>query len=95
MFTHIVLFKLIDRRPESVAATRVKMAGLAEGFEPLRGRAVGVDVVRSDPSYDLALITRFDDLAGFEIYRRHPVHRPVLAHLHTAAESATAVDFES
>lgn len=95
MFTHIVLFKLKDRRPESIAATRAKLAGLTRGIETLCSLEVGVDVMRSGRSYDLALITRFDDKAGYEVYRQHPVHLPVLAHMHEAAESAVAVDFES
>lgn len=95
MFTHIVLFKLKDVRPENIATTRAKLTGLVGNIETLRGLEVGVDVMRSGRSYDLALITRFDDRAGYEIYRQHPVHLPVLAYLHEAAESAVAVDFES
>lgn len=95
MFTHIVLFKLKDPRPESIAATQAKLSSLAGDIETLRGLEVGRDVVRSSRSYDLALITRFDDMAGYEAYRQHPLHLPVLAHMHEAAESAVAVDFES
>lgn len=95
MLTHIVLFKLKDRRPESITATQEKLASLAQGIETLRGLEVGADVVRSSRSYDLALITRFDDMAGYEVYRQHPVHLPVLAHIQEAAESVVAVDFES
>jgi hypothetical protein len=95
MFTHIVLFRLKDRRPESIAATRARLESLGQGIETLRGLEVGVDVTRSGRSYDLALITRFDDAAGYAAYREHPIHLPVLAHLSDAAESAVAVDFES
>lgn len=95
MFTHIVLFRLKDRSPESIAATRARLESLGHGIETLRGLEVGVDVTRSGRSYDLALITRFDDAAGYAVYREHPVHLPVLAHMHDAAESAVAVDFES
>ena len=95
MFTHIVLFKLRDRSPESIAATRVHLERMRLAIETLRELEIGVDIMRSGRSYDLALITRFDDRAGFEAYREHPAHRPVLAHLHEATESAAAVDFES
>ncbi len=95
MLTHIVLIKLKDRRPESITATQKKLASLAQGIETLRGLEVGADVVRSSRSYDLALITRFDDIAGYEVYRQHPAHLPVLAHIQEAAESVVAVDFES
>ncbi len=95
MLTHIVLFKLKDRSPDSIAETRAQLETLAQGIETLRGLEVGVDIVRSGRSYDLALITRFDDMAGYLDYREHPIHLPVLAHMHEAAESVVAVDFES
>ena len=95
MLTHVVLFRLKDRRPESIAATRAVLESLASGIETLRGLEVGVDIVRSERSYDLAIITRFDDMAGYEVYRQHPVHLPVLAYMSEAVDSAAAVDFES
>ena len=96
MFTHVVLFKLKDRSPEKIAETQAQLERLGRGgIETLRALEVGVDVVRSGRSYDLALITRFDDAAGYGVYREHPVHLPVLAYMHEAAESAVAVDFES
>lgn len=94
MLTHIVLIKLKDPSPQIIDVTRAKLQGLS-GIETLRGLEVGVDVVRSGRSFDLALITRFDDMAGFQIYREHPIHLPVLAHMAEAAESTIAVDFES
>jgi len=94
MFTHVVLFRLKDRRPESVAASRAVLESLAGGIETLRRLEVGTDVVHSERSCDLALITRFDDMAGFEVYRQHPVHLSVLTHMREAAESSVTVDFE-
>ncbi len=95
MFTHIVLFKLKDSSAESVAATRAHLERMRLAIETLRELEIGVDVTRSGRSYDLALITRFDDRAGFELYREHAAHQPVIAHLHEAAASAVAVAFES
>lgn len=95
MFTHIVLFRLKDRSRESIAGTRARLESLGHGIATLRGLEVGVDLTHSGRSYDLALITRFDDAAGYAVYREHPVHLPVLAHMGEAAESSVAVDFES
>jgi hypothetical protein len=95
MFTHVVLFRLKDRRPDSIAVTRSVLETLSNGIETLRGLEIGVDVMRLERSYDIALITRFDDRAGYEVYRSHPVHLPVLAHMRDAAESSVAVDYES
>lgn len=95
MLTHVVLFKLKDRRPESIAEAKSRLDSLASGIETLRSIEIGTDIVRSGRSYDIVLITRFDDLDGYQIYREHPIHLPVLAYFHDAAESTVAVDFES
>lgn len=95
MLTHVVLLKLKDRSPASIEATRARLEGLAQAVETLRGLEVGIDITRSGRSYDLALITRFDDAEGYEVYRAHPAHLPVLAHMHEAAESVVVVDFEN
>jgi len=68
---------------------------LKEGIPTLRSLEIGEDVTRSSRSYDLALITRFDDAAGFQVYREHPVHLPVLDYMREACETTAAVDFES
>jgi hypothetical protein len=64
-------------------------------IEVLKSLEVGQDVVRSARSYDLALIARFEDRAGLEIYNTHPVHQPILAYLRERMSAVTAVDFES
>jgi len=93
MFIHVVLFKLKDRSAASVAATHAQLSSLTT-IETLRGYEVGADIIHSPRSYDLALIARFDDMAGYELYRDHPIHQPVLAHTREAAETIIAVDFE-
>ncbi len=95
MLTHVVLIKLKDRRPESIAGVRAQLDTLAGNIPSLRAIEVGLDVLRSDRSFDLALVARFDDLAGLEAYQSHPVHLPVLATLREAAETVVAVDYES
>jgi len=56
---------------------------------------VGVDIVRSGRSYDLALITRHTDLAGMEAYQVHPVHQELLAWVKPRVTKVVAVDFVS
>jgi phosphomannomutase len=94
MLTHVVLFKLKDRTPENVTRTASQLATLAGRIPTLRGIEFGADVIHSGRSYDLALIARFDNLAGLEAYQTHPIHLPVLAFLREACESIIAVDFE-
>ena len=93
MLTHVVLFKLTDRSAENVARTREVLRSLEGKVPSLRGLEVGGNVVASARAYDIALIGRFDDLAGLEAYQGHPEHIQVLDYLQTVLETAVAVDF--
>ncbi len=61
----------------------------------LRHLEVGVDVLRSERSYDLALVTKFDSLEDLQAYQAHPVHVDVTKYIASVIESAVAVDYES
>nr|WP_315989306.1 Dabb family protein [Desulforamulus aquiferis] len=67
-----------------------------EGKIPqLRHLEVGADVLHTERSYDLALITKFDSLEDLQTYQVHPVHVEVANYLAKVREAAVAVDFES
>lgn len=93
MLTHVVLFKLKDEA--MIEKTMAVLRSLEGNVPTLREIEVGRDVVGSARSYDIALITRFDSLAGMEAYQSHPFHQEVLAHMRTVVEGAVAVDYES
>ncbi len=94
MITHIVLFKLENRTPETVEESLRALRAL-EGVVPtLRGLTVGADIVHAARSYDIGLIARFDDLAGLEAYREHPEHVAAAKYLNSVCSAIAAVDFE-
>lgn len=95
MITHIVFFKLKDRSPRSVEKTRDVLMGLKSRIPQLRQLEVGTDVLHSERSYDLALVTKFDSLEELEIYQKHPVHVEMAKYMTSVRESAIAVDYES
>ncbi len=94
MIIHVVLFRLKDRSRANVERTVSKLAALRDKVPSLRSLEVGSDVIGSDRSYDVALIARFDDLAGLEAYRVHPEHVNVVEFIAGVKESTVAVDFE-
>lgn len=94
MITHIVMVKLKEPTAENIAEVVAKIKSMRGQIDVLRSLEVGADIVRSERAYDVALIARFDDMAGLETYNTHPVHLPVLDFLR-ARISAAAVDFES
>lgn len=95
MITHIVLFKLIDRSPENIRRTREALNGLWGRVPQLKRLEVGVDVVRSERSYDLALVAEFSTLSDLEAYQAHPAHVEVLEYMKKVKDSSIAVDYES
>jgi len=93
MITHIVLFKLIDRRDAQKA--RDVMVGMKGKIPQLRHLEVGVDVLHSERSYDLALVTKFDSMEDLKAYQAHPVHVEVQKYMTSVRESSVTVDYES
>lgn len=95
MITHIVLFKLTDATPETMAATRAKLLSMDGKIPQLRHLEAGVDLIRSERSYDVALITRFDSLADLQTYQGHPYHAgEVIPYMKSVCSSIVAVDYE-
>jgi hypothetical protein len=95
MITHVVLMKLKDQSTQSIQSSHDLLGSLNGKIPSLRYLEVGIDITRSERSYDLALITKFDDLAGLKAYLTHPTHLAVLTKLRELAASAPTVDYES
>jgi hypothetical protein len=95
MITHIVLFKLKDRSPESVARTAAVLRDMEGKIESLRHIEIGTDVLHSERSYDIALYTKFDNMEGLQAYQIHPVHKVVIEHISSVREASVSVDYES
>ncbi|MFC5405268.1 Dabb family protein [Cohnella soli] len=95
MITHIVLFKLKDRSPESVERTAQVLRNMEGKIDVLRHLEVGVDVLHTERSYDIALYTKFDSMEDLQTYQVHPEHQKVIAHMNEHRESSVSADYES
>lgn len=96
MITHIVLFKLANPTAENIAATRNKLLGMDGKIDLLRHIEVGVDLIRSERSYDIALTTRFDSMEDLQAYQIHPYHAgEVVPHMKSVCSSTVVVDYEN
>jgi len=94
MLTHVVLFKF---KPETTAAQAAQLETRLRGLPPviseIREFRIGRDVVRSERSYDLALVSAFDDLAAMQRYQVHPAHQEVVALVKAFCAGVIAGDF--
>lgn len=96
MITHIVLFKLSEPTTENIEATKNKLLSMAGKIDQLRHIEVGVDVIRSERSYDIALTTRFDSLEELQAYQVHPYHAgEVVPYMKAVCSAIAAVDYNS
>ena len=96
MITHIVFFKLADPTPDMVSATRERLLAMKGKIDVIRRLEVGADVIRSERSYDLALVARFDTLSDLRVYQEHPLHAgDVVPYVRSVCSSIVAVDYES
>ncbi len=91
MFTHVVTFQLKSEADIPEAARRLQSLG--ERVPSLRSIEVGVDTGRGPRSVHMALITRFDDPAGYQAYAVDPYHQEVLAFMAGVVERASVVDW--
>ena len=94
MIRHIVMFKIKDEFKNEIPQ-------LVKNFYDMKGKIggmvdleAGADFLGSERSYDLALITVFENRAAFDAYQTHPVHMPVKKHMHEVRSASVACDYE-
>lgn len=95
MIAHIVLFKLNSPTDENSAAVRDMLLSMNSRVPLLRHLEVGIDIIRSERSYDVALYTKFDSLADLQAYQIHPYHAgTVIPFMKANCSSIVATDYE-
>ncbi|GKX68032.1 Dabb family protein [Inconstantimicrobium mannanitabidum] len=94
MFTHIVFFKLKEATEDNLKKASGILNSMEGKIPQLKQLEVGVDVVKNDRSFDIALITRFDSKEDYEIYAVSDYHvNEVLKNLKPLLEVSKTVDF--
>jgi hypothetical protein len=95
MIVHIVLFKLNNPTTENTEAVKNMLLSMNGKLPLLRQLEVGVDIIRAERSYDVALYTKFDNLADLQAYQIHPYHADtVVPFMKANCASIVAVDYE-
>ena len=95
MLKHVVLLKFKKGASESAIAEIEKGLGelpdiIPEIMEFLFGR----DVLRSERSYDFALVSEFENIEAMQRYQVHPAHQKVVAKIKEVCDSLVVVDFQ-
>ncbi|MCX7748658.1 MAG: Dabb family protein [Clostridia bacterium] len=95
MITHIVFFKLKDRSKESIEKAYDVLNSLQGKIPELLSLEIGMDLLHTERSYDLALTAKFNSLEDLQAYQVHPVHVEVANYIASVRESVVAVDYET
>lgn len=74
MFTHIVFFKAKEPTKENLQFLEKTFLSMNGNIKELKQLEVGIDVIRSDRSYDIAIITRFDSKEDYLAYDVNEFH---------------------
>ena len=99
MIHHVVLWTFREEaqgaaKTENLRAAKAALDSLVGKVPEIRTFLVGVDIVRSEHSYDLALVSTFDTLADLRSYQAHPAHQEVATFLRTLHNGRVTADFE-
>ncbi|NBI27530.1 Dabb family protein [Chengkuizengella marina] len=94
MIKHIVFFKLKDGSQENITKTKDVLLSMKGKIPVVRHIEVGIDVLRSERSYDLSLIIEVDSLEDLDQYQIHPVHKEIISYIGSVKESVVVVDYE-
>ena len=94
MIRHIVMFRIKDEFKNEIPQLVKNFQGMKGRIEGMIDLEAGADILHSERSYDLALITLFDSRKAFDAYQTHPVHMPVRKRMHEVRSASVACDFE-
>ncbi len=94
MVTHIVFFKLQEPDTDKIVEVRDRLLSMEGKIGQLRHLEAGIDITRSERSYDVALVTKFDSLDDLQAYQVHPYHAgEVIPFMKANCSSIVAVDY--
>jgi hypothetical protein len=90
---HTVLMRFTD--PQDAPEAARLLEGLLTAVPDLLSLQVDLDVLRTEASFDLALVTTHEDLEGLAAYQQHPAHVEVLGWLRPRLAGRAVVDAEA
>ena len=96
MLHHIVFIEFKpETSDEQIAVLEQQFDALPDQIIEIQLYEFGRDVVRSERSYDFALVSGFANLDAMKRYQVHPAHQKVVAYIKEISADIRAVDFET
>lgn len=96
MYTHIVFFKLNEVNNENIEFVKSTLLSMEGKISELRYLEVGIDDIRNERSYDIALITKFNNKEDYLSYDINEYHvEKVKKVIKSYIESSKTVDYSN
>jgi len=94
MLVHIVMFQFKEENKEAnLIRVKEMLEALPSKIESLKSMEVGIDISRSERSFDLVLTSMFEDQAGLNEYAIHPAHLEVVNVIKEVTSLSKVVDY--
>lgn len=94
MLVHIVMFQFKEENKEAnMIRVKEMLEALPAKIDTLKNMEVGIDVSRSERSFDMVLVSQFDDQAGLDVYVPHPAHQEVVSIIKEVTTLSKVVDY--
>ena len=98
MIKHIVLWKFCEEKDglnkaeimERVKSSLFKLPNII--FE-IKSMEIGKDFLKTDMSYDMALITVFENEQALKTYKEHPEHKKISEYVKSVRTARATIDF--
>lgn len=99
MLKHIVMWRFLDNaeghtKEENLDMAKDLLLALPAMIPQVKSMEVGKDILRSEASYDMALVIEFDGTEELKQYTVHPEHQKVSAFITKVRESRVSCDFQ-
>ncbi len=95
MIRHIVCYKTKDPSQELFEKTKDVLMSMKGVVPEIVDITVGIDVLKSERSFDLVLSVDFESFESMQTYQQNEYHKTVVKpYMHSIMERSVSVDFE-
>ncbi|MDD2829655.1 MAG: Dabb family protein [Sulfuricurvum sp.] len=94
MLIHIVMFQFKEEnKSENLVRVKAMLEALPQKIETLKSMEVGIDISKSERSFDLVLVSTFEDQEGLDFYVPHSAHQEVVSVIKEVTSLSKVVDY--
>lgn len=99
MIRHVVMWKFKEfaegkSKEEIMQYIKNSLMALRPLIPQIKLMEIGFDILHTDMSYDMLLITEFDNLSDLEFYKNHPEHKKVSEYVAKVRTGRAVADCE-